>query len=524
MILSRRSIAIAIVLAALAGTSRTARADDLSLELVKRAGQNVDLTKEPALKKLLVDAGLIKPDATKFHVNSAALETVFARARFRNHVEGTRYHVGDRIMIEDPGSGGRFSPRAEIVEVLPDGKYKVNVWDKAQPVGTPSLGWGAHVDALTGELPGGRPIRVTVHNADGTTREETSRTPWLVRDNERTVTMTHEDIDKLNGRVEATGPYSVNGWQIDPKTDPVLAESIRKANESIDRIFAGDALTLPTDPAERAKKLAELAKLQEKFLTEVFNENFIEHPGNNARASDRMRDYVKANPGMSGKIGSVIASGCGVCTDQAAAMSAILNAVGRRIGLTVRAISGPTIKEGAGHGFNAIRFIDGKIGMYDVTWHFKGDKHPVDNMDFATWAGIPDSNRRINSITQPTSHETKFVDRLSEWARTLFRGYDRAAAEALLSTRAAELAESKGITPDKAAAEILKTNTGTDKLAGDFDVNEILKRARSVERPASDAVRIASAVRTRGLLDRVTSSLLSDRTRDATVRDRTRGR
>ena len=520
----RRAVAIALLLAAMTSAARTARADDLSLELVKRAGQNVDLTKEPALKAQLVAAGLIKADATKFFVNSTALETVFARARFRNHVEGTRYHVGDRIMIEDAGSGGRFSPRAEIVEVLADGKYKVKVWDKAEPVGTPSLGWNSHVDALTDELANGRPIRVTVHNADGTTREETSRTPWLVRDNERTVTMTHEDIDKLNGRVEATGPYSVNGWKIDPKTDPVLAESIRKANAAADRIFAGDALTLPTDPAARAAKLAEIAKLQEKFLTEVFNDNFIEHPGNNPKANDRMRDYVSANPDMRGKIGAVIASGCGVCTDQAAAMSSILNEVGRRIGLTARAISGPTIKENAGHGFVALRFVDGKMGMYDVTWYFKGDSHPVDNMDFATWAGIPDSNRRINNITQPTSHETTFVDRVSEWARTLFRGYDKAGAEALLSTKAAELAETRGITHDKAAAEILSGNTGKDKLAGDFDVNEILKRARTVERPAADAIALATATRSRGLLDLVTSTLLRDRVVDSTVFDRTRGR
>lgn len=518
----RRAATIAVLLAVF--TTSTVRADDLALELVKRSGQNIDLAANPEIKAQLLAAGLITKDATKFHVGSAALEAVFARARFKNHVEGTRYHVGDRIMIEDAGSGGRFSPRAEIVEVLPDGKYKVAVWDKPVTIGSPPSYWN-HVDAFTGEVSGASPVRVTVTNPDGSTKEVTSRTPWLVRSNERTVTMTHEQVDKLNGRVEAKGPYSVNGWKIDPKTDPVLAERLEKAHATADRLFPADMLTLPTDPAARKAKLAEIAKLQERFLGEVFNDNFIEHPGNNPKANDRMRDYLRDNPGMSGKIGAVIASMCGVCTDQAAAMVSILNEVGQKIGLTGRAISGPTIKERAGHGFVALRFIDGKIGMYDVTWHFKGDRAPVDNMDFATWEGISNSNRTITNVSQPTTDATTFVDRTSEAGRNSYRGYDNAGANALLAARAAETAESRGLTIDKAAAEILSGNSGDNKVAGNLDLAEIIKNARGYERPAADAVTIASATRTRGLLDRLgVGSLLHDRVRDARSVDRTRGR
>src|SRR5271155_5787810 len=74
-----------------------------------------------------------------------------ARARFKDQVSVTRYHVGDRILVEDPGSGGRYSPRAEIVAVLPGGRYRVNVWDKPIALDHPRI--FQHPDALTGEVP-----------------------------------------------------------------------------------------------------------------------------------------------------------------------------------------------------------------------------------------------------------------------------------------------------------------------------------------------------------------------------------
>jgi len=491
--LSKLSKRVALLLVLVLATS--ARADDLARELAQRAGQNVDLSKDATLKGELVAAGLVPEDATLVYVSSALLEKAQARGRFENHVNGTRYHVGDRLLVKDPGSGGTYSPRAEIEDVKSDGTYAVNVWNK---VVTGTAGWFGRIDPFTGRSASG------------------AATPWLDRDNVRSVTMTQKQIDDLNGRVEAHGPYSVNGWRIDPKTDPVLAERITKAEAAAERLFPAGSLTLPVDAAARSAKLEELSKLQEKFLDEVFKDNFINHPGNDSQANDRMAAYIAQHPDMRGKIGAVLASQCGVCTDQAAAMVAILNAVGSRIGLTARAISGPTIKENAGHGFVMLRFLDGKLGMYDVTWHFQNERDAVDNMDFATWAGIPHSNRRINSLDQATTDPTAFVDRSSELGRDLYRGYTQAEAETLLATRTAELASTKALSLDDAASAVLSGNAGENKLAGTFDVAAIVAQARSAQAPAPGALVTGAPARTPGFLDRLPiPDTLKDRVRAA---------
>ena len=73
------------------------------------------------------------------------------------------------------------------------------------------------------------------------------------------------------------------------------------------------------------------------MINRVFSENFVEHPGNNARANDRMRDVLERSPELRRHVGAVLESQCGVCTDQAATMSALLNEVEGRTGMTVRA-------------------------------------------------------------------------------------------------------------------------------------------------------------------------------------------
>jgi hypothetical protein len=161
------------------------------------------------------------------------------------------------------------------------------------------------------------------------------------------------------------------------------------------------------------------------------------------------------------------------------------------------------------------------MGMYDVTWHFRGDQNAVDNMDFATWAGINSSNRTITGIGEATTDPTASVDRSSAKGRDLYRGYTNSGAEALLALKAKEHADANGVPIDRAADHVVSSNTGADKLAGDFDVAAIIKRARTVDASS----RIGGPSDTRGVLDRLTvSDRIGDRIGDATSVDRARDR
>ncbi len=457
----------------------SARAQDVVAELSKHLGKEVDLRSEPALRDRLVAEGLIPETKLALEVTPGFLEQAIGVQRFYNHVDATRYHAGDRILVKESGSGGTYSPRAEIAEVLPDGTYKVNVWDKPV-VENPSTVWG-HIDVFTGKpSSGGSTFKIEVTKPDGSVVEKKSATPWLVRSNEREVTMTQEQVDALNGKVSPAAPYDVNGWKIDPANDFVLRERLEKAKKTVDRLMPASELVLPQDPAARRAKLDEISKLQEKVLGEVFADNFIEHPGNNAKANDRMSAVIAEHPELSRKIGAVLLSQCGVCTDQAAAMVAILNEIGPRMGLTARAIGGSTIRENAGHGFVDLRFANGAIGMYDVTWHFQGDRTPVDNMDFATWEGVSSSNRKIDWISQETTDKTSFVDRTSERARDLYRGYTNADGETLLAGKAAEIATRERISLADATRRVLGDNKGSERIGGELDPESIVRRAGSL--------------------------------------------
>ncbi|HZU98424.1 MAG TPA: hypothetical protein VFF73_17080 [Planctomycetota bacterium] len=466
-----------------------ARAQDVVSDLEKRLGKTVDLSADPTLKKELVANGLVNRDATSIDVTPQLVTTAIGVQRFRNHVDVVRYHVGDRILVEQPGSGGKYSPRAEIKGINADGTYDVEVWGKPQ-VDNPRPVWG-HVDVFTG-LP------------QGVSKPSATDTPWLTRNDAHEVVMTQAEIDALNGKVAPTAPYKVNGWTIDPANDPVLKDRLDKAWRTVEKLFPADVLALPQDLEARTKKLEEIARLQEKALGEIFADNFIEHPGNNPRANDRMRQTLADHPDLAGKIGAVLDSACGVCTDQAAAMVSILDDVGARMGLTARAIGGATIRENAGHGFVALRFANGKLGMYDVTWHFQGDKTPVDSMDYATWEGVQGSNRKIDWISQQTTDETPFVDRAR--AQDLYRGYTAPEGETLLAAQAAQLAATKGIPLGEAAEKVFSRNTGPEKIAGDFSLAELTNRAGSLGTipPASSP----------GLLSRL-GGLLSDRVQGA---------
>jgi hypothetical protein len=328
-------------------------------------------------------------------------------ARFDDHVFKTRYHVGDRILVEDGGSGGRYSPRAEITAVLPGGSYRVKIWDKPRAIDHPRI--YEHPDALTGDIPANEALtRVLRTHADGTTSAETSRTPWLLHDNEREVTLDQAEIDRLNGVVLPSGPYKVNGWTIDPANDPVLAARIAGAEKALAEILPEAKRALPEDATAAKAKLDEIARLQVELLDRIFKENLIDHPLHLTESTDRMRKLLAARPDMKGKIGAVLEAACGVCTDQAAAMVGILNAISRKAGFTARAASGPTIGQDEGHGFVLLGLANGALAMFDVAWHVLGDAHAVDNLDMATFDARWHSNRRITSLDQGVTAKTPF--------------------------------------------------------------------------------------------------------------------
>ncbi|HZU98742.1 MAG TPA: hypothetical protein VFF73_18700 [Planctomycetota bacterium] len=499
--MTRRAFAGSTILVLIAALASTARADIVS-DLTAKVGQTIDLSGNPTLRQELVDAGVIKQGASSVTVTSDALTKAMAYQRFRNQVDATRYHVGERILVEETGpSGSKYSPRAEITAVNADGTYTVKVWDKVLGEDHPDVTGSGYVNLWTGKIPAGEET-TTVKNPDGTTREVAS--PWLLKGNERTITLTQAQVDALNGRVEDAGSFTLNGYKVDPNDDWVLKDRIARANAIADKIFKPGSLTLPTDPAARAKKLDQISKLQAKFLDEVFKDNYMEHPGNEdegkdpgfdqeyprwaGKASDRLSKTLKDHPELRGKVGALLEAGYGVCTEQAAAIAAVVEGVAGRVGLTLRPFQGRTIGEGAKHGINIIRFANGELGMYDVTWHFIDEAdavHAVDNLDFATFDTRGDSNRNIDVITQPTTKATGFVDRMSQLARDLFRGYSAEQAEVLMALKTAETAIVKKLSFEDAATKVVTSNEGADKVAGDFSAAALASRARAITGPSA---------------------------------------
>lgn len=474
-----RVLGFALALLVWASAPAHAQESDLASEIAAKVGQNVDLRADASLRGKLLAHGLIDAEAFNVHVTPEFARKVFSVESFYNHVFVSRYHVGDRLLIEDDGSGGKISNRAEIKSILPDGRYEVTVWDKPEALTHPST--SGHVDVFTGQPSGSwqTATKILVHQPDGTTKEESSTTPWLVHDNERTEIMTHDQIEKLNGVVDPSGPYRVNGWTIDASSDPVLAARIEKARADAERLLPASLLALPEDPKARAEQLDKISKAQEALFNQIFKDNFINHPGNEPAATKRMQEYLQQHPEMRGKVGAVIASQCGVCTDQAAAMVAILNAVAPRAGFSSLAIGGPTIAQNAGHGFVELRFANGHLAMYDVTWHFEHETKAVDNLDFATYDGRNNSNRRINWTSQEVTDKTPFLDRQTQKARDLYRGYDAKAGEAYLAGLAQEKAHAEGISVADAVKQVLSENEakGNERIAGTFGAGEIVARA-----------------------------------------------
>src|SRR5690348_14544278 len=72
--------------------------------LLDRFGQKVTLSKDPALKKELVERGLIPSDARTVTLDRAFMDRVVGNERYWNEVRKVRYHVGDRIFVVKDGT------------------------------------------------------------------------------------------------------------------------------------------------------------------------------------------------------------------------------------------------------------------------------------------------------------------------------------------------------------------------------------------------------------------------------------
>lgn len=450
-----------------------ALADGVGSELAPRAGKTIAFATEPALKAKLLARGLVAADATEVKVDAALLQKAFASDRFFNHVNELRYHVGDRIVVEDKGSGGDYSNRAEILEVLAGGEYRVKLWDKPTPLESHDVG---KADVFTGELLDAKaqPTRAEVIE-NGSVFTRVLKEPWLVRSNEREVVLTHEQIDALNGKVQPKGVYTVaKRWSVDPANDPVLKDAIERARKIADEVLPTSKLTLPSDPVERKAALVEIAKLQEKLVTRIYNDNFMSNPVRNENAKRRLQELPLRRPDLVGKIGGILESRSGVCVEQAGALQAILESIGDR-GFTSRAMGGYTYLNDFGHGFLIARLADGKPYMLDPSWHGENDRHALDNLDFATFDKRMNSNRRINWVSQLTTDRTAFVDRTSERSTDLTRGYDTRAAEAYFAERVREQAKTSGGTVDDVTRQVLALR----ELDGAFSARAIAERARA---------------------------------------------
>ncbi len=400
---------------------------------------------------------------------ATAQDAPFGGERFFNHVNVVRYHVGDRILVEDPGSGGTYSPRAEILAVNPDGTYKVAIWDKPEAVDHPDVG---APDVFTGKLVKASAPSSTV-KISGNAR--VAREPWLTRVNEREVTLTHEQIDALNGVVRLEAPYSAGGATVDPANDPVLSDAIARAKKIAEDVLPFSKLVLPLEEAARKAALDEIARLQETLITKIYNDNVMSNPLRNDKAAARLAELPTRRPDLLGKVGAFLEAKAGVCVEQAAALQAILFGIGDR-GFTLRAMGGRTIENDLGHGFLITRLADGRLFMLDPAWHGQGDRHALDNLDFATFDGRTGSNRRIQWSSQETTTKTAFVDPTSTQALDLSRGYDTGAGETFLAAKVRAEATKTGQPLDTVTQQVLALK----QLEGDFSARAVAERARAL--------------------------------------------
>jgi hypothetical protein len=400
---------------------------------------------------------------------ATAQDAPFGSERFFNHVNVTRYHVGDRILVEDPGSGGTYSPRAEILAVNADGTYKVAVWDKPEAVDHPDVG---KVDPFTGKLLKPSAPSSTV-KISGNAR--VAREPWLTRVNEREVTLTHEQIDALNGVVRLEAPYEAGGAKVDPKNDPVLADAIERAKKIAEDILPLSKLVLPLEETARRAALDEVARLQETLITKIYNDNVMSNPLRNEKAAARLDELPTRRPDLLGKVGAFLEAKAGVCVEQAAALQAILFGIGDR-GFTIRAMGGRTIENDFGHGFLITRLADGRLYMLDPAWHGQNDGHALDNLDFATFDSRMGSNRRIQWSSQENTRKTAFVDPTSTQATDLSRGYDTGAGETFLATQV----RLEAIRTRQSVKTVTQQVLALKQLEGDFSARTVAERARAL--------------------------------------------
>lgn len=515
------TLVLALVASAAAPRAAFAQGEPLAMRLLERMGANIDLRSDPELKKELVDRGLIPRSASSVRVDPQLVERVVGNDRFLNETRGIRYRTGDRVFVN---TNGNLNVRGEIEGINADGTYRVRTWDRVESVNPPNI--GDAVDPFTGRSRRGTPP--TTIRRPGATTTETVDDPWLIRHNERTVTITHDEIDRLNGVVdpgEGGREYSVNGYVVNLEHDAVLKERVDAAMKAIDGLIASGRLdlTLPSDPDARAKKIAEITEFQVRLVMEIFKSNPMGYlRGTDAqRRWDRMHSDPEMRLGGRLMVGGVLKYAVGVCSDQTAALAAVMREVGRRVGFDVRVIHGATI-DGGGHNFMTFRLANGYRFIMDPSWHSQVDTPyaALENIDFATFDTRWWSNREINSFGEDVSRRIDFTAPGSPERAALERAYNDGVVERLLAGEAAERMRNRpGANAREVAREVVRDRVGdgADRLPYTGDVT----RLPDLVGTHLDRLVASGATRTvRGLIDRIDNTRLRDRT--TRNRDRTR--
>jgi hypothetical protein len=424
MIRNTRGLA-ALIVVALAGPALADPPKSLLERLTERVGETLDVKKDAALIQEVVDRGLIERGRATLQVDASLLKRVIGNERYRAR-QAVRYFVGDRILVEQ---NGEINQRAEIAGVNKDGTYSVKVWDKYSGSYDPAV-WDDEqnadarpiIDALTGRLPDPKKAEwattIDVTAADGTTTQKTMFEPWLERPNERTITLTHDEVERLNG-VRNPGSngesYMVNGFLVDPKVDKVLAERIEGARQKLDDLIKSGKLdlTLPQDAKAANEKLGEISNVLRQYYLDMSEANRMGYPDKpefQQLASQRDADQTMRVNGQT-LVGAMLKWGVGVCFEQTAALGAIGRAVGRVIGVDFLAVSG--MISGGGHSYGKLRFPDGKSFLTDPSWLAQDATRGtewLENIDFATFDARHWSARQIRGVDEDMDHPTAFAD------------------------------------------------------------------------------------------------------------------
>ncbi len=424
MIRTSRALA-ALIVVVLAGPALADPPRSLLERLTERVGETLDLKKDAALIKEVVDRGLIERGRATLEVDASLLKRVIGNERYRAR-QAVRYFVGDRVFVEQSGD---IHQRAEIAGVNKDGTYSVKVWDKYSGAYDPAVWDDEHnadarpiIDALTGRLPDPKQpeweTTVDVVAPDGTTTQKKMFEPWLERPNERTVTLTHDEIERLNG-VRSPGAsgesYTLNGFLVDPKVDVVLSERIEGARQKLDEIIKSGKLdlTLPQDATAAARKLDEISSVLRQYYLDISEANRMGYP--DKPEFQQLASQRDADPSMrvNGQtlVGAMLKWGVGVCFEQTAALGAIGRAVGRVVGVDFLAVSG--MISGGGHSYGKLRFPDGKSFLSDPSWLAQDATRGtewLENIDFATFDARHWSARQIRGVDEDMDHPTPFAD------------------------------------------------------------------------------------------------------------------